>query len=125
MKSEQEGSPMNHNECIFCRIIQRETPAKVVYEDESVLAIEDIHPQAPVHLLLMPRKHIPSLSELTSDDEPVIGRLLGVAARLAREKAVEETGYRTVINNGTGAGQSVFHLHLHLLGGRAFRWPPG
>lgn len=116
---------MDQNQCIFCRIIQRELPAKIVYQDERIVAIEDIHPQAPVHLLLIPRKHIPSLSEMTSDDEPLLGRLLGIAARLARERAVDETGYRAVINNGTGAGQSVFHLHLHLLGGRAFRWPPG
>jgi histidine triad (HIT) family protein len=116
---------MNHDECIFCRIIQREIPAKVVYQDEKVLGIEDIHPQAPVHLLVMPRKHISSLIEMTSDDEGLVGHALGVAAQLAREKAVEQTGYRTVINNGPGAGQSVSHLHVHVLGGRAFRWPPG
>jgi histidine triad (HIT) family protein len=116
---------MSQEACIFCRIIQRDLPAKFVYEDESVVAFEDLHPQAPVHVLVVPRKHLASLNEMAEQDESLVGRLFAVAARLARQKAVDETGYRAVINTGSGAGQSVFHLHLHLLGGRAFRWPPG
>ena len=111
--------------CLFCRIVKGEAPAKVVYTDEWVVAIEDVHPQAPVHLLVIPRRHLPSLKEATREDEPVLGRLLFVAAQLARERGLDSKGYRTVINSGASAGQSVFHLHVHVLGGRVFRWPPG
>jgi len=111
--------------CIFCRIIQREAPGKIVYEDESVMAIEDLHPQAPVHLLVIPRQHLPGLGDAAPQDEPLLGHLFQIAARLARERGLESRGYRTVINHGRGAGQSVFHLHVHLLGGRVFHWPPG
>ena len=111
--------------CLFCKIVERKVPGKIVFEDDLVVAIEDIHPQAPVHLLVIPRRHLPSLKECVAEDEPLIGRLHTVAARLAHEKGIEANGYRTVINNGSGAGQSVFHLHLHLLGGRVFHWPPG
>jgi histidine triad (HIT) family protein len=110
--------------CLFCRILDGQSPSKIVYEDESVVAFEDIHPQAPVHLLVVPRKHLPSLKEATPEDATLIGHLLVVAAGLARERNIEK-GYRTVINNGTWAGQSVFHLHVHVLGGRVFHWPPG
>ena len=116
---------MAQDQCIFCNIVQRQMPAKIVYEDESAVAFEDLHPQAPVHVLVVPRKHLVSLNEMTAEDEALVGHLHNVAAQLARERAVDDTGYRTVTNNGTGAGQSVFHLHLHLLGGRVFRWPPG
>ena len=111
--------------CIFCRIIKREAPGKVVYEDDSVMAIEDLHPQAPVHLLVIPRRHVPGLGDSVPGDEPLLGHLFQVAAQLARERGLESRGYRTVINHGAGAGQSVFHLHVHLLGGRVFHWPPG
>ncbi|MBZ5515017.1 MAG: histidine triad nucleotide-binding protein [Acidobacteriia bacterium] len=111
--------------CLLCRIIARQAPAKVVYEDDLVVAIEDAHPQAPVHLLVVPRQHLPSLKEATREDEPLLGRLLTVAAQLARERGLEPKGYRTVINSGSFAGQSIFHLHVHILGGRVFRWPPG
>lgn len=111
--------------CIFCKIIEGKQPAKIVYEDEQVVAIVDIHPQAPVHLLVMPRKHVPSLKEAESSDEPMLGRLLTVAAQLARERQLEVRGYRTVINNGPWAGQTVDHLHVHVMGGRVFHWPPG
>jgi histidine triad (HIT) family protein len=111
--------------CVFCRIIEGRAPARIVYEDESVVAIEDLHPQAPVHLLVMPRQHLPSLKEATREQEAMLGRLLTVAAKLARERGLESKGYRTVINTGSFAGQSVFHLHVHVLGGRAFHWPPG
>jgi histidine triad (HIT) family protein len=112
-------------DCIFCRIIERRAPAKIIFEDDSVVAIEDIHAQAPVHFLVLPREHLPSLKEAVAEQEPLLGHLLAVAARLARERGLESKGYRTVINNGILAGQSVFHLHVHVLGGRVFHWPPG
>jgi histidine triad (HIT) family protein len=112
-------------ECLFCRIIDRELPAKIVYEDDRAVAIEDIHPQSPVHLLVIPHKHLPSLKEAGAEDEALMGHLLLVAAQLARERGLESKGYRAVINNGTWAGQSVFHLHVHVMGGRVFHWPPG
>ncbi|HZO99723.1 MAG TPA: histidine triad nucleotide-binding protein [Terriglobia bacterium] len=111
--------------CVFCRIVARQAPAKIVYEDDLVVAFEDLHPQAPVHILIVTRKHLISLKDATAEDEPLLGRLFIVAARLARERGLEGKGYRTVINNGSWAGQSVFHIHVHLLGGRVFRWPPG
>ena len=111
--------------CIFCRIISRQVPAKIVYEDETSMAFEDLNPQAPVHLLIVPKKHLPSLKEATAEDELLLGHLLTVAAQLARGRQIETQGYRAVINNGTGAGQSVFHLHVHVLGGRVLHWPPG
>ena len=111
--------------CLFCQIIDRKLPARIVHEDDSVVAIEDIHPQAPVHLLVIPRQHLPSLKEAKADDELLLGHLHQVASQLARERGLEAVGYRTVINNGAGAGQSVFHLHVHVLGGRPFHWPPG
>lgn len=111
--------------CIFCKIIARQQPAKIVYEDEQVVAIEDIRPQAPVHLLVMPRKHLPSLKEANNSDGPLLGHLFTVTAQLARERQLEARGFRTVINNGPWAGQTVDHLHVHLLGGRVFHWPPG
>jgi histidine triad (HIT) family protein len=111
-------------DCLFCKIAEKKIPAKLVYEDEEVFGFEDIGPQAPTHLLICPRKHIASLAEATEADAAMLGRLQMVAAKLARERYLEE-GYRTVINTGSHAGQSVLHLHLHLLGGRAMRWPPG
>ncbi len=110
--------------CIFCRIIQGELPAKKVYEDDHTLAFEDINPQAPTHILVVPKKHIDGLKEAAPEDAELIGHCHIVAAQLARERRIED-GYRTVFNVGPRAGQSVFHLHLHLLGGRGFRWPPG
>jgi histidine triad (HIT) family protein len=111
-------------DCLFCKIADKKIPSKIVYEDADVFAFEDISPQAPTHILICPRKHFTSLHEATDRDQAVLGKLQLVAAQLARKRNLLE-GYRTVINNGSGAGQSVFHLHLHLLGGRAFRWPPG
>jgi histidine triad (HIT) family protein len=113
------------NQCIFCRIVERTLPARIVFEDDEFVAFEDAHPQAPVHALVVPRKHLVSLKDATAEDAPLLGRMLTVAAQLARERGLETRGYRTVINTGAGAGQSVFHLHLHLLGGRVFHWPPG
>lgn len=112
------------NDCLFCKIGNKEIPSKIVYEDDDIFAFEDIQPQAPTHILLCPRKHFVSLTEANPEDAAILGKLQLVAAKLAVDRKLTE-GYRTVFNNGRGAGQSVFHLHLHLLGGRDFRWPPG
>jgi histidine triad (HIT) family protein len=111
-------------DCLFCKIGDKKIPSRIVYEDADIFAFEDISPQAPTHILLCPRKHFVSLDDAKAEDQAVIGKLHLVAAQIARERDLL-AGYRTVFNNGTGAGQSVFHLHLHLLGGRQFRWPPG
>ena len=112
------------NDCLFCKIGNKEIPAKLVHEDAEIFAFEDIQPQAPVHILLCPRKHMVSLTDASADDAAMLGKLQLIAAQIAKERKLTD-GYRTVFNNGRGAGQSVFHLHLHLLGGREFRWPPG
>jgi len=111
--------------CIFCKIIKGEIPAKMVYEDESVIAIEDIAPVAPVHVLIIPRKHFVNTLDLDPADNALMGHVMQVAARLARERGLDEQGFRIVNNNNAGAGQSVFHIHFHLLAGRNFAWPPG
>jgi histidine triad (HIT) family protein len=111
-------------DCLFCRIAEKRIPSKVVYEDEDVFAFEDIGPQAPTHILIIPRKHFASLNEAGVEDAAVIGKMHLVAAELARKLKLTD-GYRTGANSGRGAGQTVFHLHLHLLGGREFGWPPG
>ena len=111
--------------CIFCKILARQIPAKIVFEDDSVFAVEDIHPQSPVHLLVIPRVHLVSLKDATPEQEGLLGHLLAIAARLAREREIEPDGYRLVINTGAFGGQSVFHLHVHVMGGRMFHWPPG
>jgi len=110
--------------CLFCKIGAKQIPSKLVYEDDDVFAFEDISPQAPTHILICPRKHFAALHDAHQSDAALLGKLQLVAAKLATERDLL-SGYRTVFNNGTGAGQSVFHLHLHLLGGRHFRWPPG
>jgi histidine triad (HIT) family protein len=112
-------------DCLFCRIIAGEIPAEIVHTDDASVAIRDINPQAPTHILVIPREHIESLDEASQRDEATLGHLLRVAARLANQEGLSESGYRTVINTGAGAGQSVFHLHVHLLGGRQMNWPPG
>ena len=109
--------------CLFCRIVREEIPAKIVASDEHVVAFRDINPQAPTHVVIIPRAHIPSLNE--ADDAEAIGRLSLMAARVARMEGIAERGYRTVVNTNADAGQTVFHVHLHLLGGRAMGWPPG
>jgi len=111
-------------DCLFCRIVGGEIPAKKVYEDEHTFAFEDINPQAPTHVLIVPKKHIRGLKEASSEDADAIGRCHLTAAHIARQHSIED-GYRTVINVGPRAGQSVFHLHVHLLGGRTLHWPPG
>jgi len=111
-------------DCIFCKISQGKIPATLVYQDAELFAFEDIAPQAPAHVLICPRKHVVSLSDTSQEDAALLGRALLVAARLAAERGIA-AGYRVVVNNGSQAGQSVFHLHFHLLGGRDFHWPPG
>jgi histidine triad (HIT) family protein len=112
------------SDCLFCKIARKEILSKIAYEDDEIFAFEDISPQAPTHILICPKKHFASLDEASAEDQSVLGRLQLAAAEIARERKLLD-GYRTIINNGRGAGQSVFHLHVHLLGGRAFRWPPG
>jgi histidine triad (HIT) family protein len=112
------------SDCLFCKIARKEILSKIAYEDDEIFAFEDISPQAPTHILICPKKHVASLNEASTEDQSVLGRLQLAAAEIARARNLLE-GYRTIINNGRGAGQSVFHLHVHLLGGRTFRWPPG
>lgn len=112
-------------DCLFCRIVKKEISGKIVHEDEKAVAFEDINPQAPTHILIVPRKHIAGLNDVMAADAELVGHLHVIAAKLAQERGLAESGYRTVINTGRGAGQSVFHLHVHLLGGRGMRWPPG
>lgn len=111
--------------CLFCRILNREIPAKVVYEDDRVVALEDINPQAPFHLLILPRKHIRTTLDLTTADDALVGHIFQVAGKLAHDFGFAEDGFRVVNNCNEGAGQSVWHLHFHLLGGRDLAWPPG
>ena len=109
--------------CLFCRIVRKEIPAKIVAETDDIVAFRDVNPQAPVHILVVPRAHVPSLNEVT--DPTVLGKLAAVATDLARREGLAERGYRLVVNTNADAGQTVFHLHLHLLGGRHMGWPPG
>jgi histidine triad (HIT) family protein len=111
--------------CLFCGIVEAKIKANIVYQDESVVAFTDINPRAPVHLLIIPRKHIASLTELDARDSGLIGDIFLAAAKLAQTHGIANSGYRVVVNCGPDAGQSVFHLHYHLLGGRHMSWPPG
>ncbi len=113
------------NECIFCKIIAGEIPGDIVYRDELVTAFRDINPVAPVHILIVPNKHIPSTNELTEEDTITAGRLLGVTKEIARQEEVSESGYRLIMNNGPDANQVVLHMHLHLIGGQRMRYPMG
>jgi histidine triad (HIT) family protein len=113
------------SDCLFCGIVEGRIKGDIVYQDESLVAFRDINPKAPIHLLIIPRKHIVNLMELAPNDGPVIGQIFQLAAKLAREHGIADNGFRVVVNNGADAGQSVFHLHYHLLGGRALGWPPG
>jgi len=110
--------------CIFCRIVRGEAPARIVYQDEDVTAFHDLHPRAPVHILIVPNRHIVGVAGVKPEDGALLGKLFLVARRVAEEEGVVD-GYRLVVNNGRRAGQSVFHLHVHLLGGRPLSWPPG
>lgn len=115
---------MSEQDTIFSKIIRREVPADIVYEDETTLAFKDINPQAPIHILVIPKKPIPKLDDSVPEDQILMGNLLFTAKRVAEEQGIQD-GYRVVINNGPDAGQTVFHLHLHVLGGRQMKWPPG
>ncbi|MDD3517628.1 MAG: histidine triad nucleotide-binding protein [Chromatiales bacterium] len=112
-------------DCIFCRIAAGEIPANIVYQDEDVLAFRDLNPQAPVHVLIIPRRHIATLNDVAPEDVQLLGRLLLAAKMVAEQEGLAEAGYRTVINCNADGGQTVFHVHVHLLGGRSMNWPPG
>jgi histidine triad (HIT) family protein len=116
---------MTADRCLFCRIIDGEIPAKKVHEDDDVIAFADINPQAPTHVLVIPRRHIAALDALTADDALTIGKTMLRASEIARNLGLDTDGYRVVINNGEAAGQTVFHIHVHVLGGRTMKWPPG
>jgi histidine triad (HIT) family protein len=111
--------------CLFCRIVNGSIPARLAHQDDQTLAFHDIDPRAPVHVLIIPRKHVTAVDQLREGDAEVMGQLFMVARRLARELGVADSGYRMVVNNGRDAGQSVDHIHMHLLGGRPLKWPPG
>ena len=111
--------------CLFCKVIAKQIPAKVLFEDEHVLAFHDINPVAQVHVLVIPKKHIASITDAAPEDEAVLGKLLLAAKRVATELKITETGYRIVVNNGPHANQTVFHIHVHVIGGRPMTWPPG
>jgi histidine triad (HIT) family protein len=113
------------DDCLFCKIIKGEIKSKKVFENEKIFAFEDINPKAPVHILIVPKRHIASLNEITSKDKEILGEILLAAKNIAKEKNIDKSGYRTVFNTGSDAGQAVFHIHLHLLGGRKFSWPAG
>lgn len=116
---------MSAADCLFCRIVAGEIPATRVHDDALVIAIRDVAPRAPTHILLMPREHIGSAADLTEADAPLLGRLFAVAAELARTEGIADAGYRLISNVGRWGGQTVDHLHVHLMGGRSFTWPPG
>ena len=112
-------------DCLFCKIIHRDIPATLVYEDDRVVAFNDINPQAPTHVLIVPKRHIATLNELSTEDDRLVGELVRRATAIAGERGLAAGGYRTVFNTNRDAGQTVFHIHLHLLGGRTMTWPPG
>ncbi|RQW08325.1 MAG: histidine triad nucleotide-binding protein [Calditrichaeota bacterium] len=112
-------------DCIFCKIAAHETSADIEYEDDQALVFHDRNPQAPVHLLVIPKKHIEKIQDISEDDRQLMGHLLFIAKEVAEELGLNDNGYRLVINNGRRGGQAVFHIHLHVLGGRPMRWPPG
>jgi histidine triad (HIT) family protein len=118
-------SPTQADGCLFCRIVRKEIPARIVFEDERLLAFDDIQPRAPVHVLIIPKAHFASLEDAPEGSEALLGEILLRARTLAREKGVGETGYRVVLNTGRDSGQEVFHIHFHVLGGRPLHWPPG
>ena len=116
---------MANENCLFCKILSGDIPAELVYESETAVAFRDINPQAPTHMLVIPRKHISTINDIEADDEAIIGSLYTAAREIAAQEGIAEDGYRAVMNCNEGAGQSVFHIHLHVLGGRSLGWPPG
>ncbi|MDH5711673.1 MAG: histidine triad nucleotide-binding protein [Gammaproteobacteria bacterium] len=113
------------SDCLFCKILEGKIPCDKVYENEHVIAFRDINPQAPTHVLVIPRKHISTANDLTGDDKNIVGEMVLAAQAVAKQEGIEQVGYRMVMNCNEGAGQTVFHIHLHVLGGRALYWPPG
>ncbi|MCG8069616.1 MAG: histidine triad nucleotide-binding protein [Candidatus Thiodiazotropha taylori] len=113
------------SDCLFCKFVSGEISPQTVYEDDDVLAFRDINPQAPCHVLIIPKKHISTLNDLTEEDAELVGKLYLAATKVAKQEGIDEAGYRTVMNCNEQAGQTVFHIHLHLLGGRRMNWPPG
>ena len=116
---------MSGQDCLFCRIVDGEIPAEIIHESDSAIAFRDINPQAPTHVLIIPRRHISTINDLSAGDEELVGSLHLAAKEIAQQEGLADDGYRVVMNCGEGAGQSVFHIHLHLLGGRLLNWPPG
>lgn len=111
--------------CLFCKIANHELPATIIYRDDTLLAFDDINPQAPIHKIIIPQKHISTLNDLNNEDNELLGDMVQSASKLAKQLGIAEAGYRLVMNCNAGAGQTVFHIHLHLLGGRSLTWPPG
>lgn len=120
-----KGGGVMNNDCIFCKIATGAAPAERLYEDDRAVAFRDIHPQAPVHVLVIPRKHIPAISKMDESDSDLVGHLVWVARQVAAQEGIDETGFRLVVNDGRDGNQTVGHLHVHLLGGRSLQWPPG
>ena len=113
------------SDCLFCKILDGEIPCDRVYEDDHVIAFRDMNPQAPTHILVIPRKHISTVNDLTVDDKNIVGEMMLAAQAIAKQEGIEDDGYRLIMNCNEGAGQTVFHIHLHILGGRRMNWPPG
>jgi histidine triad (HIT) family protein len=113
------------SDCLFCKIVRREIPGSIVYEDDRILAFNDINPQSPTHVLVIPKRHIATLNDLTQEDDAIVGEVVRRAAAIAGDRGLAAGGFRTVFNTNRDAGQTVFHIHLHLLGGRSLSWPPG
>ena len=113
------------SDCLFCKIINRDIPATLIYEDSQLVAFQDVNPQAPMHILVVPKRHIATLNDLTADDDVIIGSMVRRATVIANDQKYGQAGYRTVFNCNADGGQTVFHIHLHLLGGRTMAWPPG
>lgn len=113
------------SDCLFCKIVGKTIPAKIVYEDDQTLAFDDIHPQAPVHTLVIPKRHVASVQDLGESDQPLLARLLLACTKVAKHKGLADPGFRLVANTGRDGGQTVFHLHFHVMGGRHMGWPPG
>ena len=116
---------MAANECLFCKIVLGDVPADIVHEDDQVLAFRDINPRAPIHILIIPKQHLESLASVADENRDLMGHMMLTTKKIARDEGLSQSGYRTVINIGADGGQTVNHLHLHLIGGRALRWPPG
>lgn len=116
---------MTQDDCLFCKIVAGEIPADIIYESDTAIAFRDINPQAPTHVLIIPRKHIATINDIEAEDHAIVGSLYSAAAEIAKQEGFSEEGYRAVMNCNAAAGQTVFHIHLHLLGGRDLGWPPG